>query len=182
MCLRMGHLLQAPHPPLSQVNSVSASLFIAFCELQTVMTWRPVYLQYWRGEASGFTLCDVQFLNRGSLHLIPLYLSWLIIFATDEAVVSSEGLVISLTYCLHHCYKQVSCSRLWGWLSRLSAMVDLCADMSFRINQAYRTDRCLFTCYKHLPRLALAPSPHRLFTRIRPPYSGRVYSRAAGLI
>lgn len=34
----------------------------------------------------------------------------------------------------------------------VSSWVELCADMSFRINQAYQSDRCLSTCYKHLPR------------------------------
>lgn len=105
-----------------------------------------------------------------------------LIFYTDEAAVATEVLIISLTYCMQHCYKQVSCSRVWGWRSRLSGSVELCADMSFRINQAYQSDRCLSTCYKHLPRLAPAPSPCRLFTRFQPPYSGPVYSLAVALI
>lgn len=104
-------------------------------------------------------------------------MSQLILYA-HGAVVSTEGLIISM----HHCYKQVSCSGVWGWQSRLSSRVELCADMPFRINQAYQSDRCLSTCYKHLPRLAPAPSPCRLFTRIQPPYSGPVYSLAVALI
>lgn len=102
------------------------------------------------------------------------------IFYADEAVIAAEGLVISLAYCKLHCYKQVSCSWAWVWWSGLSCRAELCADMSLRINQAYQSDRCLSTCYKHLPRLAPTPSHRRLFTRLQPPYSGPVYSLAQG--
>lgn len=82
--------------------------------------------------------------------------------------------VTSLTHCRLHC--------VWGWWSGLSGRLELCADMSLRINQAYQSDRCLSTCYKHLPRLAPTPSPHRLFIRLQPLYSGPVYSLAVALI
>lgn len=56
-----------------------------------------------------------------------------------------------------------------GVESRLSGRLELCADMSLKINQAYQSDRCLSTCYKHLPHLAPAPSLHRLFIMLQPP-------------
>lgn len=130
------------------------------------MTWGPVYLRNWRGDASSFTQPVSSFWPWKHQHQLEdttfntikyqlIFILFIYFLAADEAVVSSEGLVISLTSCMHHCYKQVSCRRSWGQLSRLSGVVDLYADMSFRINQAYQSDRCLFTCYKHLPRLAL---------------------------
>lgn len=66
----------------------------------------------------------------------------------------------------HHCYKQVLCSRSQGWLSRLPDMVDLYADMSLRINQAYQSDNRLLTCYKHLPCPSCVLSSCRLFTEL----------------
>ncbi len=57
-----GSYITSTTPILSHVTSVCSSfLLIAFCELQTVMTWRPVHLRSWRGDTSGSTVWKSSF-------------------------------------------------------------------------------------------------------------------------
>lgn len=104
-----------------------------------------------------------------------------LILKADLAAVAAEGLPSSLS--LTVCIAVTNRSHVPGCgVGGPGCQVELCADTSLRINQAYQSDRCLSTCYKHLPRLAPAPSPHRLFTRIKPPYTGPVCSLVVALI
>lgn len=56
--------------------------------------------------------------------------------------------------------------------SWLLVSADLCDDASLRINQAYQSGRCLFTCYKHPQRDRMGGwmvvGSCRLFTETEP--------------
>lgn len=160
-----GHLL--PHPPLTRSKSLSFYLLSAFCGLQEGVLTQQDCLGLKKQPKRHPLLPEDSGLTTSSSPPKRQH-CYTLLWGTSVAC---------LTYCIHRCCKHGSCSRSRSWLCRLSVIADLCADTSFGINQAYQGDRCLFTCYKHLPaprlcfistqiiyrRPASAPCPCLLF-------------------
>lgn len=128
-----------------------------------VYGWPEAYISEQNRDTSGSTVWEWMFAGlRNMESALKLYHTY-----TDWAMTAAEAACHLFCFCTLHCSSQLSCSKVLHWLS---CSLELCADMPLRINQAYQSDRCLSTCYKHLPHLTSAPSPHRLFTSVQPPY------------